>query len=66
MVDDPNPPKDANEALLAGRNIQEFLDGEILMQKCRCRRLLSCSRTLLFCATRSPLDIAKPTCFKFP
>ena len=32
IVDDPNPPKDANEALLAGRNIQEFLDGEISMQ----------------------------------
>eukprot|EP00752_Nemacystus_decipiens_P012825 g11358.t1 len=27
LADDPNPPKDANEALLAGRNIQEFLDG---------------------------------------
>lgn len=26
--DDPKPPKDANEALLAGRNLQEFLDGE--------------------------------------
>lgn len=28
VVDDPSPPKDANEALLAGRNLQEFLDGE--------------------------------------
>ena len=28
LAGDPNPPKDANEALLAGRNIQEFLDGE--------------------------------------
>ncbi|CAM9640212.1 unnamed protein product, partial [Ectocarpus sp. 13 AM-2016] len=27
LEDDPNPPKDANEALLAGRNLQEFLDG---------------------------------------
>lgn len=29
-MDDPNPPKDANEALLSGRDIQEFLDGEML------------------------------------
>lgn len=28
QVDDPSPPKDANEALLAGRDLQEFLDGE--------------------------------------
>lgn len=28
LVDDPNPPKDANEALLAGRDIGEFLEGE--------------------------------------
>lgn len=27
-ADDPKPPKDANEALMAGRNLQEFLDGE--------------------------------------
>lgn len=28
LVDDPSPPKDANEALLAGRDIREFLEGE--------------------------------------
>lgn len=28
LVDDPSPPKDANEALLAGRNIREFLEGK--------------------------------------
>ncbi|CAM9916226.1 unnamed protein product, partial [Hapterophycus canaliculatus] len=27
LVDDLHPPKDANEALLAGRDLQEFLDG---------------------------------------
>lgn len=31
-MDDPSPPKDANEALLAGRDLQEFLDGETQQQ----------------------------------
>lgn len=28
LLNDPSPPKDANEALLAGRDIREFLEGE--------------------------------------
>eukprot|EP00903_Cladosiphon_okamuranus_P009922 g9419.t1 len=32
LADDPKPPKDANDALLAGRNLQEFLDGASSMK----------------------------------